>query len=54
MHGAYCLGAPLAVTAKNRDALFDSLSRFTITLFREETPIDTGRGENVLDRPLSA
>ena len=54
MHGAYRLGPPLAVTPENRAALFDSLVTFTVTLFRDGTQIDTGRGANVLDGPLSA
>lgn len=54
MHGGYRLGPPLAVTADNRAALFDSLVTFTVTLFRDGTEIDKGRGSNVLDGPLSA
>jgi 2-oxo-3-hexenedioate decarboxylase len=54
MHGAYRLGPPLAVTAKNREALLDSLTTFTVKLLRDGTQIDTGRGSDALDGPLSA
>jgi 2-oxo-3-hexenedioate decarboxylase len=54
MHAAYRLGPPLAVTAENREALFDSLATFTVTLFHDGEEIDRGRGSNVLDGPLSA
>jgi 2-oxo-3-hexenedioate decarboxylase len=54
MHGALRIGAPLAVTAQNRDALFEELRSFTVTLSRNRDVIETGRGTNVLDGPLSA
>jgi 2-oxo-3-hexenedioate decarboxylase len=54
MHGALRLGPPLAVTAQNRDALFDSLVNFSVALSRDGVQVDTGRGSNVLGGPLSA
>ncbi len=54
MHAACRLGPPMAVTAENRQALFESLAAFTVTLRRDGTPVDTGRGSNVLGGPLSA
>jgi len=54
MHGAFRLGPPLAVTPANRDALFDRLASFTVTLVRDGAPVDTGSGSNVLGGPLSA
>jgi 2-oxo-3-hexenedioate decarboxylase len=54
MHGALRIGEPLAVTARNRNALFAQLQAFTVTLARNGTEIETGRGTNVLDGPLSA
>ena len=35
-------------------AAFEALATFRVTLFRDGTQIDTGRGSNVLDGPLSA
>ncbi len=54
MHAAYRLGPPLAVTPQNRDALFDSLTGFKVTLLRDGMAVDTGSGSNVLGGPLSA
>ncbi|MET0866653.1 MAG: fumarylacetoacetate hydrolase family protein [Pseudorhodoplanes sp.] len=54
MHAAYRLGPPLAVTAKNREDLLNSLSTFTVKLLRDGTQVDTGCGSNVLDGPLAA
>ena len=54
MHGAYRLGPPLAVTAKNREVLLDSLATFTVKLLHDGAKIDTGRGSDVLEGPLSA
>lgn len=54
MHGAFRFGPPLPLTAENRDALFESLASFTVTLLRDGAVIDQGRGSNVLDGPLSA
>jgi 2-oxo-3-hexenedioate decarboxylase len=54
MHGAYRHGPPIAVTAENREHLFEALLTFRVTLFRDATQIDSGRGSNVLDGPLSA
>jgi 2-oxo-3-hexenedioate decarboxylase len=54
MHGAYRIGAPLAVTASNREELFERLPAFTIGLLRDGEEVDNGRGSNVLDGPLAA
>jgi 2-oxo-3-hexenedioate decarboxylase len=54
MHGAYRLGPPTAVILENRERLYEALATFSISLFRDGTKIDTGRGSYVLDGPLSA
>jgi 2-oxo-3-hexenedioate decarboxylase len=54
MHGAYRLGPPTAVTVENCERLYEALATFSVSLFRDGTKIDTGRGSNVLDGPLSA
>jgi 2-oxo-3-hexenedioate decarboxylase len=54
MHGALRIGEPLAVTAKNRETLFADLKSFMVTVSRGDGVIETGRGTNVLDGPLSA
>ena len=54
MHGALRIGAPLAITPQNRDAMCAQLRTFTVTLTRGHDVIETGRGTNVLDGPLSA
>ncbi|MGV3635665.1 MAG: 2-keto-4-pentenoate hydratase [Pseudorhodoplanes sp.] len=54
MHGALRFGEPVAVTAKNREALFAELKSFIVILSRGDEVIETGRGTNVLDGPLSA
>lgn len=54
MHGALRIGAPMAITSKNREAVFAELKSFTVTLARGADVIETGRGTNVLDGPLSA
>jgi len=54
MHGALRFGPPLAVTARNRDAIFADLNSFTVSLSRDGAEIESGRGSNVLDGPLSA
>jgi 2-oxo-3-hexenedioate decarboxylase len=54
MHGALRIGAPLAITRQNRDAVCAELRSFTVTLIRGHDVIETGRGTNVLDGPLSA
>jgi 2-oxo-3-hexenedioate decarboxylase len=54
MHGALRIGEPVAVTARNREALFGELKSFIVILSRGDEVIQTGRGTNVLDGPLSA
>jgi len=54
MHGALRIGRPLEVTPRNRGALFDALTTFTVDLARDGTIVETGRGANVLGGPLSA
>jgi 2-oxo-3-hexenedioate decarboxylase len=54
LHGAYRIGTPLAVTASNREALFEQLPAFAVTLFRDGEEVDKGCGSNVLDGPLAA
>jgi 2-oxo-3-hexenedioate decarboxylase len=54
MHAALRIGPPLAVTPENRDALFADLKSFIVILSRDGEVIETGRGTNVLDGPLSA
>lgn len=54
MHGALRIGEPVAVTAQNREALLAELKSFIVILSRGDEVIETGRGTNVLDGPLSA
>lgn len=54
MHGALRIGAPLLITPQNRDAVRAELRSFTVTLVRGHDVVETGRGTNVLDGPLSA
>ncbi|MET0682036.1 MAG: fumarylacetoacetate hydrolase family protein [Casimicrobiaceae bacterium] len=54
LHGALVVGAPVAVTERNRDMLAAALPGFTLTLRREGEVIDTGVGANVLDSPALA
>jgi 2-oxo-3-hexenedioate decarboxylase len=54
MHGALVVGPRLAIGAGDRDALFEALPAFDITLHRNGEEVDTGKGANVLDGPLSA
>jgi 2-oxo-3-hexenedioate decarboxylase len=54
MHGALRFGEPLAVTAANADALFANLKSFIVILSRGAEVVETGRGTNVLEGPLSA
>jgi len=54
LHGALVVGAPLAVTERNRAELAAALPGFTLTLRREGAVIDTGVGANVLDSPALA
>ena len=54
LHGALVIGAPLAVTDRNRAALVAALPEFTLTLRRAGVVVDTGVGANVLDSPALA
>ena len=54
LHGALVIGAPLAVTDRNRAVLAAALPDFTLTLRRAGAVIDTGVGANVLDSPALA
>jgi len=54
LHGALVIGAPHAITERNRAAVAAALPLFTLTLRRGETIVDTGRGANVLDSPALA
>jgi 2-oxo-3-hexenedioate decarboxylase len=54
LHGALVIGAPLAVTDRNRAVLAAALPDFTLTLRRAGAMIDTGIGANVLDSPALA
>jgi 2-keto-4-pentenoate hydratase len=54
LHGALVVGAPLAVTDRNRAALAAVLPTFALTLRREGAVVDTGVGANVLDSPALA
>jgi 2-oxo-3-hexenedioate decarboxylase len=54
MHGALVVGPRLAIRSDERDRLFNALPAFSITLHRNGEEIDTGKGANVLDGPLSA
>lgn len=54
MHGALIVGPRLAVHPGERDRLFKALPTFSIALARNGEEVDTGKGANVLDGPLSA
>jgi len=54
LHGALVIGAPLAVTDRNRAELAAALPGFTLTLRCAGAMIDTGVGANVLDSPALA
>lgn len=54
MHGALVVGPRLPVHADGREALFKALPSFAVALHRNGEEIDTGKGANVLDGPLSA
>jgi 2-oxo-3-hexenedioate decarboxylase len=54
LHGALVIGAPLALTERNRAELAAALPGFTLTLRRAGAVIDTGVGANVLDSPALA
>lgn len=51
LHGALVIGAPLQLTAANRDAIAEMLPRFELTLLQDEREIDRGIGANVLGGP---
>jgi 2-oxo-3-hexenedioate decarboxylase len=48
LHGRYMHGPFVPVAAADRDAWLDRLAGFTITLYRNEEPIDRGEAANVL------
>jgi 2-oxo-3-hexenedioate decarboxylase len=54
LHGAYLIGPRHALRAADAAAWLAALSRFTITLARDDATIDHGAAANVLDGPLSA
>jgi 2-keto-4-pentenoate hydratase len=54
LHGALVVGAPLAVTDRNRVEIAARLPAFTLELRRAQAVIDTGAGANVLDSPALA
>jgi 2-oxo-3-hexenedioate decarboxylase len=54
LHGALVVGAPVAVTAANRDEVAAKLPTFEATLYREKEIVDRGLGANVLDSPALA
>lgn len=52
LHGALLLGPPVAVASLTRPA--DSLRDFKLSLYRDNTLVETAPGSNVLDSPLAA
>ena len=54
LHGALIVGAPLAVTDKNRAEIAAKLPTFEATLARGGEIVDRGLGANVLDSPALA
>jgi 2-oxo-3-hexenedioate decarboxylase len=54
MHGALVVGPRLAIRTDERDRLFKALPAFSIALHRNGEEVDTGKGANVLEGPLSA
>jgi 2-oxo-3-hexenedioate decarboxylase len=54
LHGALLIGTPVAVAAADRAELVERLSSFELTLAREGSGVDRGRGSNVLGSPINA
>ena len=54
LHGRLAVGQPLLVDDTNRAALAAALPRFTVTLMRGDSLVETGIGENVLGSPALA
>lgn len=52
LHGALLLGPSVPVASLQGTAL--ALKSFSLSLFRDGTPVETAPGSNVLDSPLSA
>lgn len=54
LHGALVVGAPVALTPRNRAAVADKLSVFELTLSRNGVAVERGLGSNVLGSPVNA
>ena len=54
LHGRYRHGPLVPIEAADRQAWFDALATFEISLLRNGVEVDRGRAENVLDGRLSA
>ena len=54
LHGAYRLGPRRPITEAPAEGWLSVLSRFEISLYRNDELIDRGQAPNVLDGPLSA
>src|SRR5262249_51835756 len=54
LHGALIVGAPMPVTDTNRAMLAGALPKFRLTLSRNNTMVESGKGSNVLDSPALA
>ena len=54
LHGAYRLGPRRPIADAPKEGWIAALSRFEISLYRDDELIDRGRARNVLDGPLSA
>ncbi len=54
LHGRLLVGAPIAVTDRNRAALARLLSTFTLTLSKGDAIVERGTGANVMGSPTNA
>jgi 2-oxo-3-hexenedioate decarboxylase len=54
LHGAYRLGPRRPIERAPEEGWLAALTRFEISLYRNNEPVDRGQARNVLDGPLSA
>ena len=54
LHGAYRMGPRRAVADAPKEGWLAALTRFEISLYRDDELVDRGQAPNVLDGPLSA
>jgi len=54
LHGAYMLGPRQSISEAPAEGWLAALTKFEISLYRDDIPMDRGQAVNVLDGPLSA